>query len=266
MIGYYKAPELTAACFTEDGYLKTGDRGEIDSDGRLKITGRTKELFKTSKGKYVSPAPIENILNNDPNVELSLVSGSGYLMAHAVIQLPEEMLPTAQAKKGEITAALEALLKHTNSEVESYEKLGFLVVTSSRWTIESGHPTPTQKIKRRRRSRTLQGQARRLVRGGHQGHLGVMRAPRVGRGCFPGCLWSGDGGDDRPPPRPGQHGSTVWTGSRCVTRRTCCLATSASTPPTRRATRTERSPGSPRCWRPRGSRCAPRCSRRVAAT
>ena len=58
--GYYKQPELTAASFTEDGFFRTGDLGERRADGLLKITGRAKELFKTAKGKYVAPAPIEN--------------------------------------------------------------------------------------------------------------------------------------------------------------------------------------------------------------
>ncbi|PRQ05256.1 Long-chain-fatty-acid--CoA ligase FadD15 [Enhygromyxa salina] len=150
MVGYYKAEELTKAAFTDDGYLKTGDRGSIDEKGRLKITGRVKELFKTSKGKYVAPAPIENILNNDPSVELSLVSGSGMPMTHAVLQLSEELLPTLDQPgvKDRITAQLEQLLAHANSEIESFEVLGFLVVAKDRWTIEDGQLTPTMKIKR----------------------------------------------------------------------------------------------------------------------
>ena len=59
MVGYYKQPELNAQCFTADGYFRTGDLGELAADGQLKLTGRVKELFKTSKGKYVAPAPIE---------------------------------------------------------------------------------------------------------------------------------------------------------------------------------------------------------------
>ena len=69
---------MTAESFTEDGYFKTGDRGERKPSGLLKITGRVKEIFKTSKGKYIAPAPIENIINNSDVVELSCVSGSGY--------------------------------------------------------------------------------------------------------------------------------------------------------------------------------------------
>ncbi|MCO4773313.1 MAG: AMP-binding protein [Deltaproteobacteria bacterium] len=150
MVGYYKDAEKTAECFTEDGFLRTGDRGEIDSDGRLRITGRVKELFKTSKGKYVAPAPIENHINNDERIELSVVAGSGHPKTHAVIQLAEDLLPKLgqPGVKEEITAALEKLLAETNGKIEEFERLGFLVVTKDRWTIEGGHLTPTQKIRR----------------------------------------------------------------------------------------------------------------------
>jgi long-subunit acyl-CoA synthetase (AMP-forming) len=150
MMGYFKQPELTEECFTKDGYLKTGDRGEIDSEGRLRITGRVKELFKTSKGKYIAPAPIENLINNDPNVELSCVSGSGYPSPYAVVQLSEDL----QGKIGDksvrdrVQSELEALLGKVNSEVEHHERLGFIAVSSKPWTIEDGFLTPTMKIKR----------------------------------------------------------------------------------------------------------------------
>ncbi|MEX1363475.1 MAG: AMP-binding protein, partial [Nannocystaceae bacterium] len=150
MLGYYKAEELTKEAFTDDGFLRTGDRGEMDETGRLKITGRVKELFKTSKGKYVAPAPIENILNNDERIELSLVAGSGHPMTHAVVQLAEEVLPTLDRPgvKDSITSALEALLSEANKQVEEYERLGFVVIAKERWTIEGGQLTPTMKIKR----------------------------------------------------------------------------------------------------------------------
>src|SRR6195952_173911 len=89
--GYYKQTELTRGSYTDDGFLKTGDRGEIDSEGRLKLTGRVKELFKTSKGKYVAPAPIENLLNRDDNIESCCVSGSGEPQPFAFVVLAEQL-------------------------------------------------------------------------------------------------------------------------------------------------------------------------------
>ena len=150
MVGYYKAPEKTAEVMTEDGYLRTGDRGEIDETGRLRITGRVKELFKTSKGKYVAPAPIENIINNDTHVELSLVAGSGQVATHAVVQLAEDLLPKLADSnvKDQVTAAMESLLDEVNGKIEAYEKLGFIVIAKDRWSIEAGQLTPTMKIRR----------------------------------------------------------------------------------------------------------------------
>jgi len=150
MMGYYKQPELTAECYTEDGYFRTGDRGERDEEGRLKITGRVKELFKTSKGKYVAPAPIENLLNNSRLVEMCCVTGSGHPQPFALILLAEEIRPTLSDSKAraEIEAELEALLKDVNREVEEFERLGFLVVVKGPWLIENGFLTPTMKMKR----------------------------------------------------------------------------------------------------------------------
>ncbi len=91
LVGYYKQPELYAESFTADGYFRTGDLGELRADGQLRITGRKKELFKTAKGKYVAPAPIENRLNAHPMVELSLVSGVGQPAPYAVVVLDEHL-------------------------------------------------------------------------------------------------------------------------------------------------------------------------------
>lgn len=150
MVGYYKNPEATAESFTEDGFLKTGDRGEIDGEGRLKITGRVKDLFKTSKGKYVAPVPIENMLNNDERVELSLVGGSGQPATHAVLQLAEELLPKASDPAFRETATREftALIDKVNASLPEHEHLKFVVVANDRWSIEGGQLTPTLKIKR----------------------------------------------------------------------------------------------------------------------
>jgi long-chain acyl-CoA synthetase len=150
MVSYYKAPELTAEAFTEDGFLRTGDKGEMDEEGRLRITGRVKEIFKTSKGKYVAPAPIENLLNDDPNVELSLASGSGMPTTHGVLQLAEDLVPQLDNPevRARVEAELEALLARVNGQLVAFERLGFLVVAKDRWTIADGQLTPTQKIRR----------------------------------------------------------------------------------------------------------------------
>jgi long-subunit acyl-CoA synthetase (AMP-forming) len=150
MMGYYKQPELTAECYTEDGFFRTGDRGERDEDGRLRITGRVKELFKTSKGKYVAPVPIENLLNNSNKVEMSCVSGSGQPQPFALVLLAEALRPQVNDStvRAELTRELEALLKKVNDEVEAFERLQFLTVVKEPWLIENGFLTPTMKIKR----------------------------------------------------------------------------------------------------------------------
>ena len=150
MIGYYKDPEKTAECYTEDGFFKTGDRGEYTADGLLRITGRLKELFKTSKGKYVAPVPIENLLNADNHIELSCVSGSGRPACHAVVQLADEMRDRIDDPdfRAEVTPELEALLSSVNSQVEEYEKLQFIAVVRDQWDISNNFLTPTLKIKR----------------------------------------------------------------------------------------------------------------------
>jgi long-subunit acyl-CoA synthetase (AMP-forming) len=152
MVGYYKRPDLTAEAFTEDGFFRTGDRGERRKDGLLKITGRVKELFKTSKGKYVAPAPIENIINAHPMVELSLVSGVGQPSAYAMVVLAEALRPrtTDAAVRQEVEQEMAQLLKSVNNQVADYEQLKMIVIAREPWSIENGFLTPTMKIRRNR--------------------------------------------------------------------------------------------------------------------
>ena len=152
MSGYYKRPDLTAESFTEDGFFRTGDLGERRADGLLKITGRLKELFKTSKGKYIAPAPIENLLNNHPLVELSLVSGVGQPAAYAMVVLAEDVRPTVgdPAVRSRIRSELDALLIDVNRQLADYQRLSMLVIAREPWAIENGFLTPTMKIRRSR--------------------------------------------------------------------------------------------------------------------
>ncbi len=150
LVGYYLQPELTAESFTEDGFFRTGDLGELGADGLLKITGRAKEIFKTAKGKYVAPAPIENGLNAHPMVEMSMVSGVGQPAAFAMVLLAEALRPrlAEPGVRAEVQATMEALLRSVNEGLADYAQLRMLVIVREPWSVENGCLTPTMKIKR----------------------------------------------------------------------------------------------------------------------
>lgn len=149
MMGYYKQPNETREAFTEDGFLRTGDCGVIDELGRLQITGRVKEIFKTAKGKYVAPAPIENKLMNHRLIEQVCVSGAGQPQPFALVVLSEDA--RAAVDQGGKEAVESELLEHlgeVNKGLDSIEQLQFLCVVREEWTAENGFLTPTLKIKR----------------------------------------------------------------------------------------------------------------------
>ena len=170
LVGYYKQPELDAQSFTEDGFFRTGDLGELREDGMLRLTGRAKELFKTAKGKYVAPAPIENRLNAHPMVELSLVSGVGQPAAYAIVQLAEDLRPRLgdAAVRARVHSELERLLDEVNREVADYEQLRMIVVTREPWAIENGFLTPTMKVRRNRIEAAVQAHVERWYAGGQK--------------------------------------------------------------------------------------------------
>jgi long-chain acyl-CoA synthetase len=145
MAGYYKEPELTAKVFTSDGFLKTGDKGELDRDGFFTITGRIKDQFKTDKAKFVDPAPIEMKLLANPDIEQVCVVGMG-------IPQPIALTILSAAGKQKDKALLEESLKKSieeiNPQLESYERIKAAIVLSEDWTIENGLMTPTLKVKR----------------------------------------------------------------------------------------------------------------------
>jgi long-chain acyl-CoA synthetase len=145
MLGYYKQPELTAEVF-QDGFLRTGDEGAIDQEGYLTITGRIKDQFKTSKGKYIMPAAIESRLLENPVIGQACVIGSGLPSAMALCTLSESARSApAEAVQSELAAAL----AYTNERLEHYEQLSRLIIVPDEWTIANELLTPTLKIKRR---------------------------------------------------------------------------------------------------------------------
>jgi long-subunit acyl-CoA synthetase (AMP-forming) len=150
MMGYYQQAELTAGCYTHDGFFKTGDMGEIDAQGRLRITGRVKDLFKTSKGKYVAPVPIENRLGAHPLVESALVAGANQTAPFALLVLSEETRSALSSgtSREAVTAEIEALLARVNESADPHERLAFAVVAAESWTVDNGLLTPTLKIRR----------------------------------------------------------------------------------------------------------------------
>ena len=150
--GYHKRPDLNAQCFTEDGFFRTGDQGERSADGLLRVTGRVKEPFKTAKGEYVAPAPIENRINAHPMVELSLVSGVGQPAPYAMVVLAEDLRARIgdAATRSQVQEQLSRLLQDVNRELAAPQRLGMIVVASEPWSIENGLLTPTMKIRRGR--------------------------------------------------------------------------------------------------------------------
>ena len=144
MLGYYLEPEKTAEAL-QDGWLHTGDKGELDGDGYLRITGRVKDIFKTSKGKYVAPAPIEGEIAKNSHVEQVCVMGSNLDQPLALIELSPaaRLLPAEQVSRD-----LEGTLAHLNSQLQPHERLSHLVLVHDAWTSANGCMTPTMKIRR----------------------------------------------------------------------------------------------------------------------
>jgi long-chain acyl-CoA synthetase len=145
MIGYYKEPEKTREAFTEDGFLRTGDTGAIEKDHFLKITGRIKEIFKTSKGNYVAPSHIEMKLAGNSIVNLACVIGCGMPQPIALITLSE----TGKKLSAE---ELELQIKDMEHEIslslDVYERITRIVISKDEWSVENGMLTATFKIKR----------------------------------------------------------------------------------------------------------------------
>lgn len=140
---YYNNPDATAAAFIDD-WFRTGDRAEVRPDGAWRIIGRVKEQFKTAKGKYVAPVPIESLFGEDSDIEQICVLGSGRKQPVAVVVLNEEI----KVDRDVIRQHLQTTLDHVNTQLESHQRLDHVIVADSAWTIENDLLTPTLKMKR----------------------------------------------------------------------------------------------------------------------
>lgn len=152
MLGYYKQPELSKRAFSDDGWFHTGDIGVLDAAGNLKITGRVKDAFKTSKGKYVAPAPIEDKLVMHAAVEACCVTGANLGQPIGLMMLNDTAAKKIAdpAGRSELEASLAAHLKAVNETLDPHERLDCLVVMTEAWTVDNDLITPTLKVKRNR--------------------------------------------------------------------------------------------------------------------
>jgi long-subunit acyl-CoA synthetase (AMP-forming) len=150
LLGYYKNPDLTKHAFTDDGYFHTGDRGEIDEQGRLRIVGRLKEEFKTAKGKYVVPGPIEKLLSLSTMFESVCVLGSGLSAPFCLAVLVPDLREAreSQPHRDALCKALTHEIDRVNIHLDPHEQLRFLVVCRQPWTTDNGLLTPTLKVRR----------------------------------------------------------------------------------------------------------------------
>ena len=162
MLGYYKQPELTKEVMSGD-FFHTGDIGEIDTDGFLKITDRKKEMFKTSGGKYIAPQVVENQMKQSLFIEQIMVVGEGQKMAAAIIQPNFQFLEAWQKEEGidsnsskqelikneKLLAAIDKEIEEHNQRFAKWEQIKDFALTPDEWTVNSGHLTPTMKLKRK---------------------------------------------------------------------------------------------------------------------
>lgn len=145
MLGYFKNPARTAAVLDADGFLQTGDRGEIDQEGFLRLSGRMTDLFHTSDGRLVVPQPIEHELLTHPLVEYACVVGQGLPQPLTLLTLTEQ---ARQLPHHEVERELEALLQRVNREMSRHEQLACMVVISDAWHRDAEATTATMLLRR----------------------------------------------------------------------------------------------------------------------
>ncbi len=143
--GYYKDEAKTRELYTEDGWLHTGDVGRVDDDGYLYITGRVKEIFKTLKGKYVTPAPIEGNFASNPDVDQVCLVGSGLNQPVMVVSLNVD---AAKKPRDQVGKELLATMESINAGIEAHEAIAKIIISKQAWSIDNNLMTPTMKVRR----------------------------------------------------------------------------------------------------------------------
>ncbi|MBT8078758.1 MAG: AMP-binding protein [Gammaproteobacteria bacterium] len=158
-VGYYKMPEKTAETFI-DGWVHTGDKGYMDDEGFLFITGRVKDYFKTIQGKYVAPVPIENDFSKNEWTEQTCLLGRGYSKTVMVAVLSEI---AQQQDEKKVVDALRDRIASINKSVDHHARIGALILAKEPWTIENEVLTPTLKIRREEVEKRFGERARDLA-------------------------------------------------------------------------------------------------------
>jgi long-chain acyl-CoA synthetase len=161
-VGYWKKNKETKEAFTEDGFFKTGDIGNIDADGYLSITDRKKELLKTSGGKLIAPAPIENKLKANSMVGHAAMVGDKHKFASVLISPNFAALkgwaegqgvatddPASLVKDPKVVKAYQEIVDKVNQELANFESIKRVCVVAEEWSVEDGTLTPSMKLKRR---------------------------------------------------------------------------------------------------------------------
>ena len=146
MLGYYNEPEKTAEVI-QDGWIHSGDRGTIDDNGYLRVIGRVKDAFKTSKGSYIVPNPMEEILSENDCIENVCVVGLGCPQPLAIVNLSEIGI---SQNKTEVEASLKNVVQKANAEVSNYNKISTIIIDQNTWSEDNRILTPTLKVRRPR--------------------------------------------------------------------------------------------------------------------
>lgn len=162
MLGYYNKPDATSDAFTEDGWFRTGDIGEIDNEGYLRITDRKKELFKTSGGKYIAPSHIEQMIRSSKFISQAVLIGDGRKFPAALIVPNFEMLESYAEHKGldlkvprdfcrhpRIIDLIQRQIDEHTAGLSQFEKVKKFALIENEMTVDGGELTPTLKVRRR---------------------------------------------------------------------------------------------------------------------